>query len=62
MAERFLLAAIIFYVLGFIATCVSFTYATEKYSGSEGPGVIAAAFIISGTFFQYHYFTNKHNP
>lgn len=61
MVKIFLRAAIIFYALGFIVGCVSLKYADEGHPGSEGPGLIAAALILSGTFFLYQYFINKYN-
>ncbi len=61
MAKRFLWAAIIFYALGFIAVCIAFNFLFESAAEGTAPGLIAAACILSGSFFLYHYFTNKYN-
>jgi hypothetical protein len=76
MNKKLLITAIVFYALAFIAACSCVYYAGDMRStygdytsvdagvdgGAMGMGIIAAALILSGTFFLYKYFTNKPNP
>jgi hypothetical protein len=58
-----LLSAIVFYSLAFISICVCLTlagyYEAGSAGGATGMGVVAASFILCGSFFLYKHLTDR---